>query len=89
MRTHLEQRLAELKSQFAHGRKVLSDLEVQQARLRETLLRISGAIEVLEEELGTAQSRSGDLGAEATAGGADTSHTQIMDDDRLPVAATS
>jgi hypothetical protein len=50
MRAQLEQRLAELKAQFEHGRKVLGDLEAQEAALRNTLLRISGAIEVIEEE---------------------------------------
>jgi uncharacterized coiled-coil protein SlyX len=51
MKEQLEQRLAELKSQFESGRKVLADLEAQEANLRHTMLRISGAIEVLEEEL--------------------------------------
>ncbi len=33
---------------------MLADLEAKQANMRETLLRISGAIQVLEEELGKA-----------------------------------
>jgi hypothetical protein len=51
MREQLEQRLGELRAQYEHGLKVMSELETQQATLRRTLLRISGAVEVLEEEL--------------------------------------
>jgi uncharacterized coiled-coil protein SlyX len=51
MRTQLEQRLQELHSEYAAGQKVLAELEAKQMHLRETLLRISGAIQVLEEEL--------------------------------------
>ena len=54
MRQQLEKRLYELKSEFDAGQKMLADLEAQQARLRETLLRISGAIQVLEELLAAA-----------------------------------
>ncbi len=51
MKHQLEQRLKELKSEFESGQKALADLEVKQMNLRNTLLRISGAIQVLEEEL--------------------------------------
>ncbi|MDZ8183671.1 MAG: hypothetical protein RMX96_02250 [Nostoc sp. ChiSLP02] len=51
MKKQLEQRLAQLKSEFASGQKVLADLEAKQVNVRETLLRIQGAIQVLEEEL--------------------------------------
>jgi predicted nuclease with TOPRIM domain len=51
MKNKLEQRLKELKSEFESGQKMLSDLEAQQANLKTTLLRISGAIQVLEELL--------------------------------------
>ncbi|MBH8556054.1 hypothetical protein I8751_27695 [Nostocaceae cyanobacterium CENA357] len=34
------------------GQKVMADLETKQANLRDTLLRISGAIQILEEEIG-------------------------------------
>ena len=51
MRENLERRLQQLKAEFEAGQKMLADLETRQTTLRETLLRISGAIQVLEEEL--------------------------------------
>jgi uncharacterized coiled-coil protein SlyX len=51
MKQQLEQRLKELKSEFESGQKTLAELESKQTNLRNTLLRISGAIQVLEEEL--------------------------------------
>jgi predicted nuclease with TOPRIM domain len=54
MKEHLQQRLQSLKTEYAAGQKMLADLETQQANLRDTLLRISGAIQVLEETLNEA-----------------------------------
>jgi predicted nuclease with TOPRIM domain len=54
MKQQLEHRLQSLKSEFDAGQKMLADLEAKQVNLRETLLRISGAIQVLEEELNNA-----------------------------------
>lgn len=51
MRQKLEQRLEQLKAEFEAGQKMLTELEAKQANVRETMLRISGAIQVLEEEL--------------------------------------
>jgi predicted nuclease with TOPRIM domain len=51
MREKLQQRIQSLKSEFEAGQKMLAELEAKQANLRETLLRISGAIQVLEEVL--------------------------------------
>lgn len=51
MKHQLEGRLKELRAEFESGQKMLTDLEVKQANLKATLLRISGAIQVLEEEL--------------------------------------
>lgn len=51
MKEKMEERLKELKDEFASGQKMLADLETQQANLKSTLLRISGAIQVLEELL--------------------------------------
>lgn len=51
MKQQLEQRLKELRTEFDSGQRALGELEIKQANLRNTLLRISGAIQVLEEEL--------------------------------------
>lgn len=55
MKEQIEQRLATLKAEYKSGQKMLADLEAQKINLYETLLRISGAIQVLEEELGQSQ----------------------------------
>ena len=49
MKEQLDQRLEELRKEFEAGQKMLSEMEIKQANLRESLLRISGAIQVLEE----------------------------------------
>ncbi|MEH2168006.1 MAG: hypothetical protein V7K41_15280 [Nostoc sp.] len=49
MKQQIENRLQSLKTEFAEGQQVLADLEAKQASIRDTLLRISGAIQVLEE----------------------------------------
>ncbi|MCG9967132.1 hypothetical protein L9W92_03570 [Pelotomaculum terephthalicicum JT] len=54
MREQLEQRLKELKAEFESGQKMLADLESRQTNMRTVLQRISGAIQVLEEELAKA-----------------------------------
>lgn len=51
MKEQLEKRLQALTTEYAAGQKALANLEAQKASLRETLFRISGAIQVLEEEL--------------------------------------
>lgn len=56
MKEQLKQRLRSLKTEFEAGQKMLVDLEEQQARVKETVWRISGAIQVLEEELAKAHS---------------------------------
>ena len=55
MKEQLERRLAELKKEFESGQKMLAELEAKQASVRETMLRISGAIQVIEEELSKEQ----------------------------------
>jgi len=51
MRDRLQIRLGELKKEFATGQARLQEWEKQQMYLQETMLRISGAIQVLEELL--------------------------------------
>jgi len=51
VREQLEGRLGQLKAEFEAGQTMLAEMEAKQANLRETLLRISGAIQVLDEIL--------------------------------------
>jgi predicted nuclease with TOPRIM domain len=51
MREILQKRLESLKKELESGQSRLQELERQQMYLRDTLLRISGAIQVLEEVL--------------------------------------
>lgn len=51
MRERLEQRLAELQNELAAGQKMQSDLDTKRAQLQTTMLRIEGAIHVIEEVL--------------------------------------
>jgi predicted nuclease with TOPRIM domain len=59
MQEQLRQRLDELRREFEAGQIRLQELEAQEAQVRQTLLRISGAIQVLEEMLGQGESRQG------------------------------
>ena len=43
--------MKELRSELEGGQKMLADLNNRASNLRETMLRISGAIQVLEEEI--------------------------------------
>ena len=52
MKDQLQKRLTQLKTEFANGQNALSELQAKQNELQTTLLRISGAIQVLEEILG-------------------------------------
>jgi hypothetical protein len=51
MHKQIDQRLQELKAEYESGQQMLAELGAKQGTLRDTLLRISGAIQVLEEEL--------------------------------------
>lgn len=75
MKVKLEQRLEELEAEYKSGQKILIDIENtlkglqnRKENLEETLLRISGAIELLEELLDRPESASG---VGETAGGAE------------------
>ena len=52
MKEELEKRLKELKDEYASGTQVMAELQKKESDLQATLLRISGAIQVLEEMLG-------------------------------------
>jgi hypothetical protein len=56
----MQLRLVELKKEFEIGQQRLHETEKQQAALRETMLRISGAIQVLEEVLANGERRQDD-----------------------------
>jgi hypothetical protein len=51
MKEQLEKRLTELKAEFEAGQKMLAELEQKRNDLEATMLRISGAIQVIEELL--------------------------------------
>ena len=65
MKKQLQQRLEELRVEFESGQKMMAELESKQANLRDTLLRINGAIQVLEEQLGEDSGESGESAAGA------------------------
>ena len=58
----METRLEELRREYERGRLHLENVERQRQELRDTLLRISGAIQVLEELQGQ-KAAPGDLAA--------------------------
>ncbi len=63
MQEKLATRLNELREEYASGQKVMAELQNRQAELHQTLLRISGAIQVLEEMLqGAAPPEAGSPG---------------------------
>ena len=49
MQEELQRKLDELKKEFEVGQNRLRELETEQAYVREMMLRISGAIQVLQE----------------------------------------
>jgi predicted nuclease with TOPRIM domain len=51
LREQLQERVAELQSEFDRGNQRLKELDSEADKLRETLLRIAGGIQVLSEEL--------------------------------------
>jgi predicted nuclease with TOPRIM domain len=57
MKEQLEKRLEELKAEYETGQARLRQLEAETAYVRETMLRISGAIQVVQEILGKDQSQ--------------------------------
>lgn len=60
MKEQLEQRLQQLKTEYESGQQVIADLDKRRAEVQPTLLRIQGAIQVLEEELAKADDNAQD-----------------------------
>ncbi|WNZ08057.1 hypothetical protein [Streptomyces sp. 11x1] len=63
MRAEIEKRVSELETEFAEGKRMLAELEARQTDVQQTLLRISGALQVLNELLAAEDARETD-GAE-------------------------
>ena len=53
MEIKLNKRIEQLKNEYVSGQQKLMELEAQARTLRENLYRVSGAIQVLEEEMRT------------------------------------
>ncbi|WP_405956587.1 hypothetical protein [Streptomyces phaeochromogenes] len=51
MRAEIEKRVSELETEYREGHRMLADLEAKQADVQQTVLRISGALQVLNELL--------------------------------------
>lgn len=49
MKEQMEARINELKAEFEEGKKMLEELDIKRTGLGQTILRISGAIQALEE----------------------------------------
>lgn len=58
MKEKISQRIDELKREYDTGIKLQADYVAKQKDLQETLLRISGAIQILEEVLAEADSEA-------------------------------
>ena len=69
MREQSKLRLEELKKEFETGQSQLQELDRQQTRLRETLLRIGGAIQILDEILAGENSQPQDHPANSRGAG--------------------
>ena len=51
MKEKLEKRLKELTEEFETGKKMLAEIETKRDELQQNMLRISGAIQVINETL--------------------------------------
>jgi len=65
-RDDMEKRLAELEAELAAGERLMAELDERRQRLRDSMLRIGGAVQVLRELLGR---QDGDTASEGPAGG--------------------
>ena len=51
MKERLQKRLQDMQTEYEAGQKMLAELDAKRTNLRETLLRISGAMQILQEEI--------------------------------------
>lgn len=58
MKEQLEKRLEQLKADFSEGQKMINKLDAERNELYQKMTRISGAIQVLEEELATTENNT-------------------------------
>lgn len=54
LRERLDARLSELRQELARGQQALAETQAREEALKQSVLRISGAVQVLEEELARA-----------------------------------
>ena len=88
MRQQMEARLETLKKELETGQAELQKVEMHRTYLRETVLRIEGAVQVLEELLAEGQSAGQQAGAtssekQPTATRADGTTEDLTNDTRL------
>lgn len=60
MKKQMEKRLNELRAEYESGQQMITETEASLANMRASMMRISGAIQVLEELLGQEASERGD-----------------------------
>jgi predicted nuclease with TOPRIM domain len=71
VREQLEKRVTELEAEYRAGQEMLTELEARRANLQQTLLRIGGAIQVLNELLEEGPDTAGNGTEPATPPGGD------------------
>jgi hypothetical protein len=87
MLKQMQLRQEELKKEFEIGHNRLQETERQQAMLRETLLRISGAIQVLEEALANSDRQRGRRSADGGQNVGSSKQFPRLAQDEAPIAA--
>ncbi len=55
MQNEIESRLKQLRAEYQNGQQMLQEFQQKQGNLEQTLLRIAGAIQVLEELIASAK----------------------------------
>ena len=78
----IEQRLTELRTEYASGQTMLADTETSLGNMRSSLLRIAGAIQVMEELMGqeeTTNSRGMEAATDGSPTGPEESESHALD----------